>query len=57
MCFAEICGPETQIVTLEADDEMNVVSRKNIKRLGYEDRIHVVAGDALITSQYVEGGA
>ncbi|MDD7733915.1 MAG: O-methyltransferase [Anaerovoracaceae bacterium] len=55
MCFAEICGPETQIVTLEADDEMNVVSRKNIKRLGYEDRIHVVAGDALITSQYVEG--
>ncbi len=55
MCFAEICGPETEIVTLEADDEMNVISRKNIKRLGYEEQIRVVAGDALITSQYVEG--
>lgn len=55
MCFAEICGPGTEIVTLEADDEMNVVSRKNIKRLGYDDRITVIAGDALITSQYLKG--
>ena len=53
MCFAQICGPEVQITTLEADDEMNVISRKNIRRLGYEKQIQVIAGDALITSQYL----
>ena len=55
MCFAEICGPGTEIITLEADDEMNVRSRKNIRRLGYEAQITVVAGDALITAQELTG--
>ena len=55
MCFSEICGPDTEIITLEADDEMNVISRKNIRRLGYSEHIKVIAGDALVSIQYLEG--
>lgn len=45
-CFAEICGEETEIITLEADPQMAERARENIERLGYRDRVTVVLGDA-----------
>lgn len=45
-CFAEICGANTRITTLEADPDMYERASENIKRLGYGQQIEIVFGDA-----------
>ncbi len=50
-CFAEICGEDTEIVTLESDSEMCRRAGENIRKLGYGERIRVCQGDAQETMQ------
>ncbi len=45
-CFAEICGGDTEIVTLEASENMYEAAVENIRKMGYSDRIKVIFGDA-----------
>ena len=54
-CFAEICGPETEIVTLEADEKMMQEAQRNIDEMGYSDQIQIIFGDARETSRNLEG--
>ncbi len=54
-CFAHICGPQTEIITLESDENMYEAAVGNIKRLGFEKRVHVVPGDARRTAPELEG--
>lgn len=45
-CFAEVCGEGTEIVSLEANENMYEAAVENIRRMGYENRIKVIFGDA-----------
>ena len=45
-CFAQICGKDTKITTLEADPVMYRAASGNIRSLGYEDQIEIISGDA-----------
>ena len=45
-CFAQICGSETKITTLEADPVMFEKASANIRRLGYGSQIEILLGDA-----------
>jgi predicted O-methyltransferase YrrM len=54
-CFAEICGPDTQIVTMEYNPQMAEVAQKNIEALGYQDQITIVQGNAVDTIKDLTG--
>ncbi|MCI8283900.1 MAG: O-methyltransferase [Firmicutes bacterium] len=54
-CFAEICGRDTKIITLEADEKMHEKAVKNIERLGFSDQIDVIFGDARETAEGLSG--
>lgn len=53
-CFAEICKESAKITTLEADEEMFVKASENIRRLGYDDRIRILPGDARETMRELD---
>lgn len=53
-CFSEICGPDTEITTLEADAGMYEKASENIRALGYDSRITVLFGDARETLNTLE---
>ena len=44
-CFAEVC-PEAEITTIESRDIHCEEARKNLRRLGFADRVTVIEGDA-----------
>jgi predicted O-methyltransferase YrrM len=55
--FAEASGKDTLIDTIENDEGMADAAEANIRRMGYEDRIRVIRGDALevlqcLTTEY-----
>lgn len=52
--FAAVCGPKTQITTLESDMERCRDARENIRLLGYQDQIRVIPGDAAETAAKIE---
>lgn len=54
-CFAALCGPDTEIVTLEREPEMVRRAEHNIEALGYRAQIRVVEGDARETIAGLEG--
>ncbi len=54
-CFAEMCGPEGSITTIERDAEMVRQAEENIVRLGYSDRIKIVEGDAAESIRGLDG--
>ena len=43
-CFAEKCG--CRVTTVEADEKMYKTAVSNISRLGFDDRVEVLQGDA-----------
>ena len=45
-CFAQLCGGDTRITTLEADPVMFEKASENIRRLGYGEQIEILLGDA-----------
>lgn len=53
--FAEICGPEAEIVTLERDPGILERADRNIRKLGFENQIRIVEGDARETLGSLEG--
>ncbi|MBR2778807.1 MAG: O-methyltransferase [Firmicutes bacterium] len=54
-CFAALCGPDTEIVTLERDPEMVRRAQRNIEALGYRAQVHIVEGDARETIAGLDG--
>ena len=55
ICFAAAAGHSAEIVTLEKSEDMAVQAEENIKKLGYEDQIHVIRGDARETMKDLQG--
>lgn len=53
--FAEVCGPDSKVVSLELKEETAVTARENIRRLGYESQITVITGDAAKTAAEQQG--
>ncbi len=53
--FAAVCGPDTEIVTMERDPEYVKKAEKNINLLGYQEQIRIVEGDARDTLQDLDG--
>ena len=54
-CFACVLGDGADIVTIEKDPDMAEKARANIEKLGYQDRITVVDGDAREKAAEQEG--
>ena len=47
MCFSELLSENGKIDTIERDVERVAEARKNIKKVGVEDKINVLEGDAV----------
>ncbi len=45
--FFASCTEDSQITTIEIDDDMAKIARSNIKKYGFEDRIDLIEGNAL----------
>ena len=52
-CFAEKCG--CRVTTVEADEKMYETAVSNISRLGFDDRVEVLPGDARQVLQDMAG--
>lgn len=44
--FAQAMGKSGQVVTVERDERMIVQAKENIQKMGYENRITIIEGDA-----------
>lgn len=53
--MAEAAGCDCKIVTIEKNEDMYNMALKNIKSLGYDDRIDVIYGDAMNELKHIEG--
>ena len=47
MCFSEYLDEKGQIDTIERDEERIKEARQNIKKVGVEDKINILEGDAV----------
>jgi len=55
--FAQVC-PEAEIVTIEKDENIYITAARNIKNLGFEERIRVCQGDGEeVINQLITEGA
>ena len=45
--------PNTEIITVELDEERLHLANRHIREIGFEDRIHVLHGDALSLSEEI----
>lgn len=54
-CFACALGEDAEVITIEKDLDMAEKARENIEKLGYQDRITVVSGDAREEISKIEG--
>lgn len=53
--MAEAAGCDCKIVTIEKNEDMYNMALKNIKSLGYDDRIDVIYGDAMDELKHIDG--
>lgn len=55
ICFAAASDPLVKIVTMERDPELALQAERNIEKLGYQEQITVLKGDAEILLTELDG--
>ena len=55
ICLAKSAGASTEIITLEKEQELASRAVSNIHKLGFEEQIRVIAGDALVHLPELDG--